>query len=200
MGRPAALKFLSVAAVGAACAASLLLPATARAQVPAPQLAMCGACHGADGNSLIKEIPSLAGQPRIFLENQLVLIREGMRDIPQMKAALEGVTDAGITDLARHYTALPVARPAAKAGSALYTRGETLARESRCGICHLPNYVGREQMPRLAGQREDYLLYSMRQFKSNQAVGRDSIMAASLYGVPDDDLRALAHYLAHLSP
>ena len=43
----------------------------------------------------------------------------------------------------------------------------------RCGICHLPTFVGRDQMPRLAGQREDYMLYTMRAMKANQVVGRD---------------------------
>jgi len=33
-----------------------------------------------------------------------------------------------------------------------FSRGETLSQEMRCGICHWPTYVGREQMPRLAGQ------------------------------------------------
>jgi cytochrome c553 len=55
-------------------------------------------------------------------------------------------------------------------------------------------------MPRLAGQREDYLLHSLLQFKNNQAVGRDSNMAASVYGVADADLQALSHYLARVSP
>jgi cytochrome c553 len=41
-------------------------------------------------------------------------------------------------------------------------------------------------------------LYSMRQFRSNQATGRDTIMAASLYGMSDDDLKAIAHYLSQL--
>ena len=53
-------------------------------------------------------------------------------------------------------------------------------------------------MPRLAGQRETYLLHSMRQFKNNQATGRDTIMAASLYGIADQDLVAIAHYLSQL--
>ena len=70
----------------------------------------------------------------------------------------------------------------------------------RCGICHLPTYVGREQMPRLAGQREDYLLLTMRVMKSNQAVGRDPIMSASLYGISDTDLQAIAHFLAQTAP
>ena len=52
--------------------------------------AACTACHGPDGNSQIPAIPSLAGQPRVFIENQLVLIREGLRDVPAMKGMLMG--------------------------------------------------------------------------------------------------------------
>jgi cytochrome c553 len=54
-------------------------------------------------------------------------------------------------------------------------------------------------MPRLAGQREDYLLYTMRAMQANKAVGRDSIMIASLYGIADEDLKAISHYLSRLS-
>ena len=169
-------------------------------QAAPARLAACGACHGADGQSQLSGVPSIAGQPHIFLENQLVLIREGVRDIPQMKGVLEGVSDAEVTQLARHYAALPAPKAAAAGTNPLYARGQSLAQEARCGICHLPNYVGREQIPRLAGQREDYLLHSMRQFVTGQAIGRDSNMAASLHGIPDADLRALAHYLARVSP
>ena len=42
------------------------------------------------GNSLVPSIPSIAGQPKVFLENQLVLIREGLRDVPAMKAVMGG--------------------------------------------------------------------------------------------------------------
>ena len=170
------------------------------AQSIAPRLAQCAACHGADGNSQIKDFPSLAGQPRVFLENQLVMIREGMRDIPAMKGSLDGVSDADITALAQHYASLPVKSTPGPQNTAWLERGRQLASDMRCGICHLPNYQGREQMPRLAGQREDYLLHSMRQFRSNQAVGRDTLMAAALYGVSDQDLQAMAHFLARTPP
>ena len=83
-----------------------------------------------------------------------------------------------------------------KRDDALYERGQMLSKQALCGTCHLPNYVGREQMPRLAGQREDYLLHTLRQFTNNSAKGRDTIMAATLYGMNDDDLKALAHYLS----
>ena len=170
------------------------------AQDISARLLACAACHGADGNSQLPNIPSLAGQPKVFVENQLVIIREGLREIPAMKGLLDGVSDAEITAMAVHFAKLP-ARNAAPAGNAaLMAQGKALAEGMRCGICHLPDYRGREQMPRLAAQREDYLQYSMLQFKNNQATGRDTIMAASLYGVSDNDIKALAHFLARVAP
>jgi cytochrome c553 len=185
-----------VALVGAVLAA---VPA-AYAQIAPQRLALCAACHGADGNSQLKGIPSLAAQPKLFLENQLVLIREGMRDIPAMKGSLEGVSDAEITALAKYYADKTLAPVPADKDVEVFARGGKLAEGMRCGICHLPSYLGREQIPRLAGQREDYLLHSMQQFKNNQAVGRDSNMAASVYGVSDQDLKDISYYLARLTP
>ncbi len=172
----------------------------AQAQSISGKLMLCAACHGADGNSQQQGVPSLASQPKIFIENQLVMIREGMRNIPVMQGVLDGMKDEEITAMAAHYAALPLTDPPADRGETLYGLGEKLARDMRCGTCHLPNYAGREQMPRLAGQREDYLLHSMRQFKSNQAVGRDTIMAAALYSASDDDIKALAHFLSRTAP
>ncbi|NDE44406.1 MAG: cytochrome c4, partial [Burkholderiaceae bacterium] len=168
------------------------------AQDISAKLQVCGACHGPDGNSKIAGTPSLAGQPKTFLENQLVMIREGMRDIPAMKGQLDGVSDATIVAIAKFYSNSPAISQAGPRNATLFEKGQTISKEALCGTCHLPNYVGRDQMPRIAAQREDYLLYSMRQFRSNQAIGRDTIMAASLYGMSDDDLKAIAHYLSQL--
>jgi len=185
-----------VVLVGAVFAAA---PA-AYAQISAQRLALCAACHGADGNSQIKGIPSLAAQPKLFLETQLVLIREGVRDIPSMKGMLNGVSDAEVTALAQYYADKPLAPVPTDRDAEVFARGGKLAEGMRCGICHLPTYLGREQIPRLAGQREDYLLLSMQQFKNNQAIGRDSNMAASVYGVSDQDLQDISYYLARLTP
>jgi cytochrome c553 len=166
------------------------------AQDISAKLTVCAACHGADGNSTMSGSPSLAGQPRIFLENNLIMIREGIRDIPAMKGQLDGLTDPQIIAIAKFYASQTIKPEHGKHHDALYERGKLLSKQALCGTCHLPNYVGREQMPRLAGQREDYLLHSMRQFRNNTVTGRDTIMAASLHGMNDDDLKAIAHYLA----
>lgn len=186
----------AVVLIGAALVA---VPAT-YAQISAQRLALCAACHGADGNSQLKGIPSLAAQPKLFLENQLVLIREGVRDIPAMKGSLDGVSDAEITELAKYYADKTLGPVPTDKDAVVFARGGKLAEGMRCGICHLPTFLGREQIPRLAGQREDYLLHSMQQFKNNQAVGRDSNMAASVYGVSDQDLQDISYYLARMTP
>ena len=168
-------------------------------QVFEQRVQLCSACHGAGGSAApLPNTPTLAGQPKLFLENQLVLIREGMRDIPSMKGLLDGWRDDDLVRMAKHFAELSL-KPAPKPiDSKLLERGRQLAQDNRCGICHLPSYLGREQMPRLAGQREDYLLHSMRMMQANQATGRDPLMAASLHGLKDADLVAISHYLSQL--
>jgi cytochrome c553 len=187
----------------AAFAASTMLP-PAGAQPAAPgagvssRLAVCAACHGADGNSQLANSPSLAAQPRVFLEHQLIVIREGLRVIPVMQGLLDGVTDQEISALAKHFAEQPLKSQPGSRDDARFERGRVLASSRHCASCHLAAYEGREQMPRLAGQREDYLVHSMRDFKSGNAVGRDTLMASALFGLTDQDLQDLGHYLAHL--
>jgi len=184
------------------CAALLAAwSAPASAQALGERLAACAACHGAGGAPVpLPNSPTLAGQPALFIENQLVMIREGLRDVPAMKGLLDGVSDADLAAMAKHFAGQPLKPQPGPRDAARFARGEQVANGNRCASCHLPNYAGREQMPRLAGQREDYLLHSMRQFLSGQATGRDTIMAASLRGLSDADLQAMAHYFAQLPP
>lgn len=185
--------------LGAALLAAWSAPASAQAL--AERLAACTACHGAGGAPApLPNSPSLAAQPVLFIENQLVMIREGLRDVPAMKGLLDGVSDADLTAMAKHFAALPLKPAPGPRDAARFARGQQVADGNRCASCHLPGYAGREQMPRLAGQREDYLLHSMRQFLNGQATGRDTIMAASLRGLSDADLQAMAHYFAQLPP
>ena len=175
--------------------ALFVVPALAQ---PLPErLRLCETCHGPGGNSATAGTPSLAGQPRIFLENQLVLLREGVREVPQMAAAVQGLKDAEIRLIARHYAAQRPAAPQGKPDPALMKQGAALAQKLHCASCHEADYRGREQMPRLAAQREEYLEYAMNAYRRYTRKGGDTLMAAALYGVSDADVKALAHYLAH---
>ena len=170
---------------------------TAAAQSPSAQtLQLCAACHGDKGNSQMPGSPSLAGQPRVFIENQLVMIREGLREVAQMKGLLADMKDEEFTALAKYFSQQKIQPQTIARDTSKVTRGAVLSQRGQCGSCHLPDYSGREQMPRLAGQREDFLLSSMKEFRDGRATGRDTIMAATLRGLSDVDLTDLAHYLA----
>jgi cytochrome c553 len=169
------------------------------ASIPAPErAAQCVACHGAKGVSQIPSIPSLAAQPKTFIENQLVLIREGLRDVPAMKGSLDGVSDAELVALATYFSA-QAAPPAAKGrvDKARLERGRALAKSALCGTCHLPQHQGRDQVPRLASQQEQFLLDVMKEYRDKPGPGRDTVMAAALYGISDAQLKDLAHFFAH---
>lgn len=179
---------------------AILAAPVCSAQTAFPRQALCVSCHGVQGKSDIQGIPSLAGQPKLFIENQLVLMREGVREVPAMKGMLDGLTDDEAIAIAKYYAALPLNGIPADKDPQLFAQGEKLAQAMRCGICHLPNYVGRDQIPRLAGQRDDFLLHSLLQFRNGQAIGRDSNMAAAVIGVSDADLAALSYYFARITP
>ena len=160
----------------------------------------CLQCHGPDGNSVTAGIPSIAGQPKLFIETQLVLMREELRPAPQMLPLLKGMKDAEISRLAEHFSKLPAkAMASGSAEPALLKHGAARAKDLRCGICHTADFGGQNQIPRLAGQREEYLESEMRAYRDGNRKGGDTIMAASLYGVSDQDIRALAHFLARSS-
>jgi cytochrome c553 len=164
------------------------------------RLELCAACHGPGGNSVNPQIPSIAGQPKLFIENQLILFREELRKSEQMLPVVKGLKDPEIIKLAEHFSKLPAkGMETGKADPALQKRGAQRAKELRCGICHLADYRGQNQIPRLAGQREAYLEAEMRAYRDGKRTGGDTIMAAALYGVADADLRALAHYLSRSS-
>src|SRR5512145_1083157 len=161
------------------------------------RLALCAACHGEDGNSANPQIPSIAGQPKLFLENQLILFREELRKSEQMAPVVKGMKDPEIIKLAEHFSKLPAkVMESAPADPALVKQGTAKAKQLRCGVCHLADFSGQNQIPRLAGQRETYLDAEMRAYRDGKRTGGDTIMAAALYGVGDADVKALAHYLS----
>lgn len=169
---------------------------------PAPEKApLCNVCHGANGNSATPGTPSIAGQPALFVENQLVLIREGVRKVqPVMEAAVQGMKDAEIRALARHFAAQKAAGVQGAPDPALMKQGAALVHKLHCASCHQADFRGREQMPRLAAQREEYLETAMNAYRHYTRTGGDTLMAAALYGTTDADVKALAHFLSRQKP
>src|SRR5262245_7864786 len=160
------------------------------------RIEQCDSCHGEGGNSRGERVPSLAGQPKFFILNQLFLMREGVRKIEVMAPFVKDLTDQDLDQLAKLYAGLAPKPSGEPIDPALAKRGAELAVTLRCVSCHLPTLAGREQMPRLAKQRIDYMIDTLKAYRDNARAGADSAMTAVIVGVPDADLAALAHYAA----
>jgi len=158
----------------------------------------CMNCHGANGRSEMEDIPSLAGQQSEYVTLQMILFREGIRQVPAMNQFAAGMEDKDIEDLAAYFASLPPGPPPDRraADPALVAAGQALTGPRNCGVCHLPDYVGRNQVPRIAAQREEFLVRATTEYRDGKRVGIDTQMNSAVFGMSDADIAALAHYLA----
>ena len=187
----------------AVVAAALLLAAAQPLAVAQPieaRAEACFACHGTSGRSGAPLTPSLGGQPSFFVVAQLFLFRGGRREDgdPAMSQVAKSLTDDDLRAFGELVSNLPGPPPPAQPPVAeRYRRAEAVARENHCSICHGADYSGQRQVPRLAGQQEQYLLKAMRDYKAGRRIGYGGAMANELKPLSDDQLVDLAHYLAH---
>jgi cytochrome c553 len=161
------------------------------------RLAPCFACHGENGQSEQPEVPSLGAQPAFYVMVQLYMFRERIRIVEVMNAMTQGLTDDELRRMADVIATLPPPRPVKEPGDlARLEQARALIQQHRCAFCHNPDFSGAQQVPRLAGQREDYLVKALREYKNNTRRGYDPAMADVLYEISDEQLRDLAYFLA----
>jgi cytochrome c553 len=191
---------------GACCAAALNLLALANAHAADAVAAgkekadMCVGCHGENGISQTENIPSLAGQPDQFIQWQLVFFRSGARKNEQMQPIAEQVSNEEIRNLGAYFASLtPTKNPKPDDNPDLSKKGAEAAVGRRCASCHTDSYAGTKAVARLAGQREEYIAKALHDYKSGARTGgAGAAMTDVAYPLSDEEITALAHYLAHL--
>ena len=92
-------------------ALSLLLLSTSAAaadiEAGKAKAAVCAACHGANGISVIPDYPNLAGQKVKYLESAIKAYRSGERKNPIMSPMAAGLSDTDVANLAAYFASLP---------------------------------------------------------------------------------------------
>jgi len=188
-----AVAFLGViVAAGGAFGQSSVDPARGKAKA-----APCEACHGTQDRPSLPATPSLSGQQEDFISLQMFLFREGLREAPQMAGVLNGFTDFDLLDVAAYFGRQKPARNSTQPDPKLHARGAGISKSMGCGSCHLQDFRGQKQIPRISNQREDYLAATMKAYRDNKRTGADTSMNGILYKMADGDIEALAHFLAH---
>ncbi|HZL39797.1 MAG TPA: c-type cytochrome [Pseudolabrys sp.] len=192
MSRPVQRARLFAAAVFILCA-----PAVLRAETLAERAAPCLACHGEKGQSATPEIPSLGGQPAPYLLIQLYLFREKQRTVEIMNEMTKAFTDDDLRAFSDLVAKLPPPPPPADTGDvARMQAAGALITQLRCNSCHGLDLAGRENIPHIADQREDYLVKTLRDYKSSSRHGYDGVMAEVLAPVTDAQIVELAYYIS----
>ena len=163
------------------------------------RLAPCLACHGANGQSTIPEVPSLGGQPAFYLTIQLLMFREKLWVVEPMNQMMQGLKDDDLRSMAAYLAKLRPPEPAdGSIDPVRMERARTLIEQHRCNFCHGRDYSGEQNVPRLAGQREDYLVKALREYKNNTRRGYEASMADVLYLISDEQILDLAYFLSRL--
>jgi cytochrome c553 len=186
---------------GRACAVAMALVAGTFPVLAAERqkLEPCLACHGAQGQSETENVPSLGAQNSAYTLIQLFMFREGLRVAEPMNETTKDLSDDDLRSISDLIATLSTPKPPADTGDPpRLDRARVLVEQNHCNVCHRPNFSGQENVPRLADQREDYLLKTLRDYKSGARHGYDATMAEVLQPVDDAQIVELAYYLAHL--
>jgi cytochrome c553 len=189
------MRFCSLV-LAAAMLALVAGPAEAADESIMEKAAQCTPCHGEAGISEIKNTPSLAGQPDQYLQWQLVFFRKN----EVIQPIAQQVNNEDIRNLGAYFASLtPPKASVPDNNPELSRKGAEAATGRRCGSCHGDAFAGTKAVARVAGQREDYLLKALHDYKSNVRVGGGvAAMADVAYSLSEEEITALAHYLAHL--
>ena len=195
-------------------ALSLIVPAAAMAAEGDPaagkaraEAAGCFTCHGvdgvatADGLAADKNVPNLAAEPDLYLQFQLVFFRKGVRKNDVMNAMAEQLSDDDLRNVSAYFASLKAPNPPVPTDTAPEDTelGGKVAAAIHCANCHGDHLEGVDNIPRLSGQREDYLYNALRDFKSGARTSTGAAgMAEVVYPLGDLEMKALAHYLSRL--
>lgn len=181
--------------------------------------AVCGACHGADGNSAVPNFPSLAGQHEKYIIKQLkdmtVPQAEGGRVVPEMTGLLDNMSEQDMADIAAYYASQTIVGGATDPelvakGESVYRAGVARKGVASCTGCHGPSGKGiaGAGYPALAGQHAAYIEKQLKAFRQgkdqplaegSRVNGGDAgIMRDVAEGLSDLEIKAVASFISGL--
>lgn len=175
----------------------------AQAQSAEALTATCGACHGAEGVSIMPIWPNLAGQGSNYLYKQIIDIRDGRRVVPEMTGMVDHFTDKDARVVAKHFAAKSANlgqtdKALVEKGRDLYRAGDLAKGIPACSACHLPNGGGNAPaaFPAVAGQHPDYLIKQLVAFRNGERTNDpNQMMGLIAEKLNDAEMEAVSSYM-----
>jgi cytochrome c553 len=171
------------------------------------KVVVCGACHGADGNSAAPNFPKLAGQGERYLLKQLNDIKSGTRPVVEMTGLLDNLSDQDLADISAYYASQKMSVGAAD--PKLVARGEALFRGGKldegmpaCTGCHSPDGAGLDAagFPQIGGQHAGYVAKQLTDFREGNRTndGDSMIMRGIAAKLSNKDIEAVSSFIQGL--
>ena len=192
------MKNLSSFLMTAVATVCLALPLVSHAEMPA-KAGACIGCHGPNGNSTMPGIPSLAAQNSRYLYLQLRDFQEGRRSNDMMTPMTAGLSKDDMREIADYYSKQKLSSKGFKADAEKAKLGKAKADETLCAMCHLGEFVGQNEIPKVAGQNYDYVVKSLTDFKAKTRTNDAGNMTSVASTLSAADIENLAHYIAGLN-
>ncbi len=166
----------------------------------------CAACHGADGNSVNPEWPSIAGQHAGYIVKQLEAYKNGDRVNALMTAMAMPLDDQDRADLAAYYSSQSLTPKTAdpelaEAGEKLYRGGNPATGVAACTACHGPTGRGvpGAMMPRIAGQHAAYSAMQLKLYAAGErSTDKDQMMRNVASAMSEAEIAAVSAYIQGL--
>ena len=167
---------------------------------------VCAACHGADGNSLNPEWPSLAGQNADYIVRTLKAFKSGDRSNVLMTSQAMALSDQDMLDLAAYFAYKPRQPKTADpklvaAGERLYRGGNKDTGVGACIACHGPEGSGNgpAAYPSVAGQHATYVAAQLKGYRAGQRNSDiNQIMRNNTARLTDAEIDAVSSYIQGL--
>lgn len=167
----------------------------------------CMACHGAEGNSDNPEWPSIAGQSKRYLYEQLQAYKTGDRENAVMQSQVAELDDQDLRDLAAYYATLEPALAGGvdpdlkNLGESIYRGGLPDEGVAACMACHGPAGEGMPGAgyPRVGGQHAQYTAEQLRKYRDGErSTDRNSMMRDIAERMSDEEIEAVSSYISGL--
>ncbi len=171
--------------------------------------AVCAACHGMDGNSEVAEWPKLAGQHVDYAARQTRLVRDQIRDVPEMYPMVMDLSDQDIADIAAFYAEQTLQPGVAdeelvELGRRVYHDGNHESGVPACAACHGPSGEGipGAHYPLIRAQHADYTMDRLERYRAGETNGDDDEFSKMMVGVAarltDEEISAVSSYIEGL--
>ena len=186
------MKFLFfLAALGATIAPAV----AADAQAGAKKAQICSVCHKLAQSY---SFPLLEAQPKEYLYIQMKAYKDKRREWPGRPHNDTSLPEKDLRDIAEYFSAQKLPGTPFRIEPSMVASGKEKAEELKCANCHMSDYSGKDDIPRLAGQVPEYLVAQMDAFRSGARSHGRAPTVDPARNANAQDSEVLGHFFASM--